>query len=454
MVIPDTLIISHQAVRKCFFVYRYITTLFCQRSFPFFGEGGCPVLTYTRDDLTEWAFAFSSQEELKRISENFYQSFLKEKTIDGFVQDVHTRHEEKITKFKQMKSLERLSSEELLLLYDEAIEHMGRTVRSMMIIRLGDLVNLQMVQSQIAADDDLTSLCAPTRKSYSLEEEIEFLRTDNITEHRKKWQWTSLGYFDERPVSLDAYRRRSQEMADKKSRAEALEREFEERVARQREIVSHYGSETQWLIYTIQESAALKDFLKRVFMEFRFYAQPIFQEIDRRWGVTCEYYTPQEVRLLMTQGVVVPKESIQKRHHICITYPTKDEIQIFYDRDAEEIEQHYFTLNRDTQSEWRGRVAQAGMGRGRVRVLLPGADVSGFRDGEVLVTNNTTPNFVPIMRRAAAIVAEEGGLTSHTAVVSRELGIPCVVGIPGMTQILKDGEMVEVDANQGTVRKL
>ena len=58
------------------------------------------------------------------------------------------------------------------------------------------------------------------------------------------------------------------------------------------------------------------------------------------------------------------------------------------------------------------------------------------------------------MRRAAAIVAEEGGLTSHTAVVSRELGVPCVVGVAGATQILRNGQIIEVDANMGIVRKL
>lgn len=71
-----------------------------------------------------------------------------------------------------------------------------------------------------------------------------------------------------------------------------------------------------------------------------------------------------------------------------------------------------------------------------------------------LVVSNTTPDYVPIIRKATAIVAEEGGITAHVSVISREFEIPCVVGVPHVTQILKDGDMVEVDANTGIVKIL
>lgn len=66
---------------------------------------------------------------------------------------------------------------------------------------------------------------------------------------------------------------------------------------------------------------------------------------------------------------------------------------------------------------------------------------------------NTSPDFVAIMSMASAIVAEDGGITAHVSVVSRELGIPCVVGISNITSMVKDGELLEVDANKGTVTR-
>jgi pyruvate,water dikinase len=66
----------------------------------------------------------------------------------------------------------------------------------------------------------------------------------------------------------------------------------------------------------------------------------------------------------------------------------------------------------------------------------------------------TRPDFMPIIRHARAIITNEGGLTSHAAVISRELNIPCVLGTKVATRILKDGDFVEVDANRGIIKKL
>ncbi len=75
----------------------------------------------------------------------------------------------------------------------------------------------------------------------------------------------------------------------------------------------------------------------------------------------------------------------------------------------------------------------------------------GLSEGEVLVTRMTAPDWVPLMRRAAAIVTDSGGMTCHAAIVSRELGIPCLVGTGEGTSVLSDGEIVSVDAGAGTV---
>ena len=77
-----------------------------------------------------------------------------------------------------------------------------------------------------------------------------------------------------------------------------------------------------------------------------------------------------------------------------------------------------------------------------------------FTPGTILVTSMTRPEFMPLMRQAKAVVTDEGGLTCHAAVVSRELGSPCVVGTKNATRVLKSGDLVEVDANKGVVRRL
>jgi pyruvate,water dikinase len=99
----------------------------------------------------------------------------------------------------------------------------------------------------------------------------------------------------------------------------------------------------------------------------------------------------------------------------------------------------------------RGLGAAPGSASGGVRLLENPHDTASFHDGDVLVAHMTTPDWVPLMRKAAAIVTDSGGMTCHAAIVSRELRIPCIVGTGEATKKLRDGEIVTVDATHGTV---
>jgi pyruvate, water dikinase len=99
----------------------------------------------------------------------------------------------------------------------------------------------------------------------------------------------------------------------------------------------------------------------------------------------------------------------------------------------------------------RGLGAAPGSASGSVRLLSDPHDTSSFHDGDVLVAHMTTPDWVPLMRKAAAIVTDSGGMTCHAAIVSRELGIPCVAGTGEATKRLRNGEVVTVDATHGAV---
>jgi pyruvate, water dikinase len=101
----------------------------------------------------------------------------------------------------------------------------------------------------------------------------------------------------------------------------------------------------------------------------------------------------------------------------------------------------------------RGLGGAPGSASGTARVLGSIADAAKLQEGDVLVAHMTTPDWLPVMRRAAAIVTDSGGMTCHAAIVSRELGIPCVVGTGEATKVLRDGEAVTVDATRGVVRE-
>lgn len=107
-----------------------------------------------------------------------------------------------------------------------------------------------------------------------------------------------------------------------------------------------------------------------------------------------------------------------------------------------------------TATEIKGVIAQQGLVRGTAKVVMTVKDLGKVNKGDILVTYMTSPNFLPAMKLAAGFVTNEGGLTCHAAIVAREMRKPCVIGTKVATKTFKDGDMVEVDANKGIVRKI
>lgn len=99
----------------------------------------------------------------------------------------------------------------------------------------------------------------------------------------------------------------------------------------------------------------------------------------------------------------------------------------------------------------KGAPASPGMVTGPVKIIMDIKYLDQVKEGHIMVTEMTTPDFVPAMKRAAGIVTDRGGLTSHAAIVSRELGVTCVVGTTTASKVLKDGMIITVDGNTGEV---
>lgn len=98
-----------------------------------------------------------------------------------------------------------------------------------------------------------------------------------------------------------------------------------------------------------------------------------------------------------------------------------------------------------------GAPASPGIGTGIVKIVKNAKEIGKVKTGDVLVSTMTSPDFVPAMKKASAIITDQGGQTSHAAIVSRELGVPCVVGTTSATSLLKEGITVTVDATKGLI---
>ncbi len=184
--------------------------------------------------------------------------------------------------------------------------------------------------------------------------------------------------------------------------------------------------------------------------------QPILKEIARRLNLTLmevNFMMPEEVEEGLLQQNVHRKE-LAKRTELCVYYADKDQSELFVGMEAKNI---VHTLEKKESldvTELKGQTGCMGKVQGTVKIVIRPEDMAKMNEGDILVSIATDPDIIPAMKKAAAFVTEQGGVTSHAAIVAREMQKPCVIGTKIATRVLKDGDQVEVDANKGIVRKI
>ena len=118
-----------------------------------------------------------------------------------------------------------------------------------------------------------------------------------------------------------------------------------------------------------------------------------------------------------------------------------------------EVFESIFSPKTQSKKEVKGSCASSGYAKGLAKVIRKTHDLVNVQKGDVLIASMTRPEMVTAMKKACAIITDEGGITSHAAIVSRELGIPCIVGTKTATKTFSDGDLVEVEAKNGRARK-
>lgn len=186
----------------------------------------------------------------------------------------------------------------------------------------------------------------------------------------------------------------------------------------------------------------------------------IKKEIARRLGLEIkylDYLSDQEIGSLLKSGRAGSglKKELASRESFSVLIIRNMKYSWLTGRVAKQfIKTNGLLLDVSGVKEIRGQAASPGRVKGRVKICQYSTEINKIKTGDILVTAMTTPDFVPAMRKAAAIVTDEGGITSHAAIVARELGKPCIIGAKVAAKVLHDGDLVEVDADKGIIRKL
>ncbi|MCX6707954.1 MAG: PEP-utilizing enzyme [Candidatus Woesearchaeota archaeon] len=169
--------------------------------------------------------------------------------------------------------------------------------------------------------------------------------------------------------------------------------------------------------------------------------------------ISFSFFTPAELGSLFKGNSCPSKDKIEKRKKGCVFYEENNEIVFNYD-DGFAEKAGIKTADIQDLKELKGNVAFKGYAKGRVCIINKPYEMKKFKEGDIIISINTTPALMPVLAKSNAIVTDEGGITCHASIISRELRKPCIIGTRFTTRIFKDGDYAEVDAEKGIVRKI
>ncbi len=315
----------------------------------------------------------------------------------------------------------------------------------------------------------ISELTAPLYISYLSEEEIALLRVKMLAKKEqeealrkvaKKYWWTALGWESTRVKRLEDFRADiSAITTDPAKRIACLSSTPERLAERRKELAAEYRLPDSLLeeLATFDELTALHDLRKIVQVRSLYGFFQLLSEVARRgdYDVTLlEWFTNDEV-VAHLRGKRFDLAEARRRKKALAVYVHDEGIDILSGDKAKALKARELDLPDLEVHEVHGHCASPGKVKGVARVCNGGADaLAKVKEGDILICCMTLPDYVPAMKRAAAIVTDEGGITCHAAIISRELHKPCVTGTHEATDVFSDGEMVEVDAEHGTVRKI
>jgi pyruvate,water dikinase len=182
----------------------------------------------------------------------------------------------------------------------------------------------------------------------------------------------------------------------------------------------------------------------------------LLPEISKRINIETRLLrnlTEEEFSSLLLKNAKIDPVLLKKREEYSVLIAEEGRFSVLLDEEAKNYDLK-FSVSFSDLDIVKGNIASLGKAKGKARVILNKNDIDKVQEGDILIATMTTPDYVPAMKKAVGIVTDEGGVTCHAAIISRELGIPCIIATGIATKVFKDGEEIEVDAVHGIVKKI
>jgi phosphohistidine swiveling domain-containing protein len=318
--------------------------------------------------------------------------------------------------------------------------------------------SLLRIASRIVEDQELnralsTAPLEEVADSLSSKPEVDAL----LTTHIDQFAFTSTAFHLNPPLSKVAVLQRVKEL---------LSENVEQLIERERRAKEAQKQKYDQLMISLEQFPEVSERIKllqdllfwkneRIDIQFLsdYRVRGLFQEVANRMSITLQelvFLTYGEIEHWFRAGTLpIDKSTIEKRANGYDYLVDGGQVTI-----STEFELDETSIEAGEVREIRGDIANPGKAEGIVKIVSGMDDISKIDKGDILVTSMTRPEMIMALEKAAAFVTDQGGRLCHAAIVSREMNKPCIIGTELATKVLKDGQRVQVDADQGIVRLL
>lgn len=320
--------------------------------------------------------------------------------------------------------------------------------------------------------DDISTLYSLEENTAVIKEELEFLRKiysnreksieDLINMHLEEYDYITIGYGSKpmaREVLVDRYKKIKEMNDDElKNKIEKIEKYPTDIIQQKQKVYRKLKNKQLIELFDLAAKLGImRDRKKALLGKAVKFRNTILNEIKNKnpnESENIKYYTMDDFYNLLVLGQALDDEEISKR---------KEGIYIsnvsMISTGMEAREEYYNSVksvenNTNILKTRKGVCASSGKVVGKAKICLTFEECNKLEEGEILITYGTDFDFMNAIIKSKAIVTEEGGILSHASVISRELKKTCIIAFKGITKVLKDGDLIEVDATKGIVRIL
>ena len=423
------------------------------------------------------ALWFLEQEALDKACQEFTDKvFISDKTRGNFYKTWHRYIKKLLNIHKSIErhNLKKLGDKELAQLFRKwnkayldfwSIGVTTELINFDLDVKLKKIIE-RYLKDKKSFNKAFVALSTPSELSFYKEEEIDLMpiiflsgkeKEKALEKHAKKYFWILDNYLEAQVLGKDYFKDHIKGISKnqvKKSLKETSYYKQKVSQAKQEYIGRLKLSQKEVkIVDLLSDSIILQDKRKKYNLQAAHFLEEFLKELSRRNKIfvrDLKRLLPDEIERYFQRKDL--QNLIKERKNIIVVSCAKGMQEIIIGKKAIEISEKLRKKDVEKKANLQGTVASTGKTkyfRGVARIILTPKEGHKLRDGEILVTAMTTPDYVVFMKKAGAIITDIGGITCHAAVVSREFQIPCIVNTKDATKIIKDGDILELHNLRG-----